>query len=304
MDTSKLLTLGIVGIGLYVLYEYLISQGARPHRATLYGSSTCGMLLGTFALPAVTQPLSSAAGTGLPITGVNTTPLPTGVVTDPTPTAAATALTAMLQQAAGTTGNMTPDQWVLLLSGHSGKAGHSAVPQFENILTALGLTDATRGTPITAAAFTSALNENGLSGLGYYRTGWVPMGAIHGRLGMKNVQFGFSQRLPFKAYALYEWLQTQCATAGSSMYGDSICSTLLPAAIVAPAAQPPTTPVSPTPTQTAIPATQQANAGPSTPAVPPSCPTGQMWVNPSNMPGAGECWPLPNPGNSPRRTNL
>jgi len=35
------------------------------------------------------------------------------------------------------------------------------------------------------------------------------------------------------AYAAYEWAQTQCATAGSSLYGGSICGMLFPVAVVA-----------------------------------------------------------------------
>jgi hypothetical protein len=38
------------------------------------------------------------------------------------------------------------------------------------------------------------------------------------------------------AYALYEWLQTQCATSGSDFYGGSLCSSLFPTTTVAAAA--------------------------------------------------------------------
>jgi hypothetical protein len=167
MDTSKLLTLGIVGLGLYVLYEWFISQ-CETTSSPFFGSSPCQMLLGTSVLPAT----STTASTTTSTTG--TTPVTTVPVT---PTVSP--LIAVLQQAAGTTGSMTPDQWSYYYQAIPGKP---AIPpaQFENILSELGLTDATRSTPVTAAAFVSALSENGLSGLGYFRTGWVPMGAIHG----------------------------------------------------------------------------------------------------------------------------
>jgi hypothetical protein len=54
-------------------------------------------------------------------------------------------------------------------------------------------------------------------------------------------------------YAAYEWMQTQCATAGSSMFGGSLCNSLFPSTFV---------PVATAPVQTSIPVSAQVNAGP------------------------------------------
>jgi hypothetical protein len=164
MDTSKLLTLGIVGLGLYVLYEWFISQ-CETTSSAFYGSSPCQMLLGTSVLPATTTTGTTTTSTTTPITTAPVTPVVSPLI-------------AVLQQAAGTTASMTPDQWSYYYQAIPGKPVIPAA-QFENILSELGLSDATRSTPVTAAAFVSALSENGLSGLGYFRTGWVPIGAIH-----------------------------------------------------------------------------------------------------------------------------
>jgi hypothetical protein len=172
MDSSKLITLGALGIGLYVLYNWLVSQCETPS-SSFFGSSTCSML-GVSTLP--TSVLTSQQGTGLPIpTTPVTTPLPTGPVTD-TPSAAATVLASQLQTAAGTTANMTPDQWAYFYNALPGK---TPIPStvFEDMLATLGLDDASRGTPVPVNAFVSALNVSGLSGLGCYSpyaVNWVP----------------------------------------------------------------------------------------------------------------------------------
>ena len=172
MDSSKLITLGALGIGLYVLYNWLVSQCETPS-SSFFGSSTCSML-GVSTLPTSVQ--TSQQGTGLPIpTTPVTTSLPTGPVTD-TPSAAATVLASQLQTAAGTTANMTPDQWAYFYNALPGK---TTIPPsvFEDMLATLGLNDATRGTPVPVNTFVSALNTSGLSGLGCYSpyaVNWVP----------------------------------------------------------------------------------------------------------------------------------
>src|SRR5580693_2689244 len=105
MDTGKLITLAAVGLGLYVLYEWLTSQ-CETVSSPMFGSSTCSMLLGTSALPAVTVPTST--------TLASTTP----VVTTAAPTTAQTNtanLAAQLTQAAVNGGSdptqLSADQW-------------------------------------------------------------------------------------------------------------------------------------------------------------------------------------------------
>jgi hypothetical protein len=174
MDTSKLITLGIVGVGLYLLYEWMISQ-CETVNSGLYGSSTCSMLLGTSNLPAVTVPLST----------VSTPALTVAASTIATNTGNAANLTALLSQtaiAAGETGNLTPDQWSFYYQQIPGKPIIPAA-QFENVLGSLGLSDATRGTQVTPSQFASALVSQGLSGLNtsrLYQQSFVPGFAING----------------------------------------------------------------------------------------------------------------------------
>jgi DNA segregation ATPase FtsK/SpoIIIE, S-DNA-T family len=53
------------------------------------------------------------------------------------------------------------------------------------------------------------------------------------------------------AFALYEWLQTQCATPGSTMYGGTLCG-YLPTSTAAAAIATPTTPATTTSSQAAM----------------------------------------------------
>jgi hypothetical protein len=180
MDTGKLITLGAVGIGLYLLYEWLMSQ-CETTTSGLFGSSTCSMLLGTSSLPAVTTSPST-----IPSSTLSSTPVSTAVIT---PTVSPTnTLTNLLLQAAQTAGvdptQTNSDQWSTIYQGIPGKPAISGA-QFESILTSLGLTDATRSTTVSASQFAGALISNGLSGLNtgkIYSAGWVPSNAIHGGL--------------------------------------------------------------------------------------------------------------------------
>lgn len=90
------------------------------------------------------------------------------------------------------------------------------------------------------------------------------------------------------AYALYEWLSTECSTIGSSMYGSSICGYIpgvtVPVAAAAPASAPTT--VSSSPVVATAPIT--ATASP-TPVPAPSIPVStqmQNWANANGM-GSG-----------------
>jgi hypothetical protein len=182
MDTGKLITLGAVGIGLYLLYEWLISQCETTNSA-LFGSSTCSMLLGTSSLPAVTTPStvssapSSSTVVGSPASSATVTPTQS-------PTNTLTNLLLQAATAAGEPSTLSPDQWAYYYQAIPGKPAISGA-QFESILTSLGLTDATRSTTISASQFAGALISNGLSGLDtgkIYSAGWVPLNAIHGGL--------------------------------------------------------------------------------------------------------------------------
>jgi hypothetical protein len=185
MDTGKLITLGVVGIGLYLLYEWLMSQ-CETTNSGLFGSSTCSMLLGTSSLPAVTTATSTTPTSTTPSSTLSSTPVSTAVIT---PTVSPTnTLTNLLLQAAQTAGidptQTNSDQWSTIYQGIPGKPAISGA-QFESILTSLGLTDATRSTTVSASQFASALISNGLSGLDtgkIYSAGWVPSNAIHGGL--------------------------------------------------------------------------------------------------------------------------
>lgn len=186
MDTSKLVTLGIVGVGLYVLYEWFISQCESP-ASGFYGGSLCNSLIGTPVASAVITPAASAA---TPITTTGTQHPPSLIATNITPATTVTTSEATLAnqilQAAGfpltSPPNLTPDQWAYYYNGLPGKTTIPAAV-FENVLTALGLTDATRGTPVTVWSFVQALSTNGMSGLGLYPSfvsSRVPTFALHG----------------------------------------------------------------------------------------------------------------------------
>lgn len=54
------------------------------------------------------------------------------------------------------------------------------------------------------------------------------------------------------AYALYEWLQSQCSTPGSTLYGDFVCNAIGTPAVIATAPQVPTGPASVPPPSGAI----------------------------------------------------
>lgn len=174
METSKLLTMGIIGLGLYLLYEWMVSQCETPG-SVFYGGGTCQALIGTpiQATAAATSTTSTTAATGT-TSAATTTAAPAQT--------AAQILQSQLIQAAGFSqtnpADLTPDQWSYYYNNLPGK---TPIPStvFENILTALGLTDASRGTPVTVAQFVAAANQNGISGL---RFGYVPMSAIHGGL--------------------------------------------------------------------------------------------------------------------------
>jgi hypothetical protein len=180
MDTGKLITLGAVGVGLWLLYEWLLSQCESPS-SPLFASSPCALILGTPA--GLTIPTTGTA----PVT--TTPPVTTAPVTaaPPTSTTTASSLAAVLTQAATAGGNdpssLSPDQWSYIYQQIPGKPQISPA-LFESILASLGLTDATRSTIVTAQAFASALVSNGLSGLGHspFSASWVPGGMIHGGL--------------------------------------------------------------------------------------------------------------------------
>jgi hypothetical protein len=183
VDTGKLITLGAVGIGLYLLYEWLMSQ-CETTSSGLFGSSTCSMLLGTSSLPAVTTVPSATPA--IPSSTLSSTPVSTAAIT---PTVSPTnTLTNLLLQAAQTAGvdptQTNSDQWSTIYQGIPGKPAISGA-EFESILASLGLTDATRSTTVSASQFAGALISNGLSGLNtgkIYSAGWVPSKAIHGGL--------------------------------------------------------------------------------------------------------------------------
>lgn len=182
MDTSKLITLGIVGVGLYVLYEWMVSQCEAPGSG-FYGGSLCNSLIGTPI--ASSQPIASSAPAAV------ASPLATGVAVHNTPapptiSTSQVTLANQLLQAAGfpltNPPDLTADQWAYY---YNGIAGNTTIPAsvMGNVLTALGLTDATRGTPVTVYSFVQALGSNGMSGLGYYPSfvsSRVPSFALHG----------------------------------------------------------------------------------------------------------------------------
>lgn len=174
MDTGKLITLGALGIGLYILYEWLVSQCETPSSA-FFGSSTCQALLGSApVIPATTAASSTVPTSSTPVVG--TTPV----------TPVQSPLVSLLLQAASLAGvdpnNLSADQWSYYYAQLPGRSAPSAA-SFESVLTSLGLTDATRGTPVSAQAFATAMQGNGLSGMAVpFIASWVPMGQIHGGL--------------------------------------------------------------------------------------------------------------------------
>ena len=175
MDSSKLITLGIVGVGLYLLYEWAISQ-CETVNSSLYGSSTCSMLLGTSALPAVTTT------TGLTTTPNLTPAAAVAAANSPTTSQTLAALLISTATAAGEPNSLSPDQWSYYYQSIPGKATISPA-QFENILGSLGLSDATRSSSVTASQFADALVSQGLSGLSMsklYGSNWVPRRAFGG----------------------------------------------------------------------------------------------------------------------------
>jgi hypothetical protein len=169
MDTGKIITLAAVGLGLYILYEWLTSQ-CETVGSPLFGSSTCGMLLGTSALPAVTVPTTA----------------PTTALPAPSTTAITNAanLAAQLTQAAVNGGSdptqLSADQWSYIYQQIPGKPTISPAT-FENILGTLGLNDSSRATIINATQFANALGSNGLSGYNPFFPNMVPAGLLHGR---------------------------------------------------------------------------------------------------------------------------
>jgi hypothetical protein len=182
VDSSKLITLGIVGIGLYILYDWLVSQCESPGSG-FYGGSLCNSLIGT---PVATSTTTTAATTNTTVAS----PLSSGVAVNTTPvssvTTAQATLANQLLQAAGfpltSPPDLTPDQWAYYYNGLTGK---TTIPAsvMENVLTALGLTDATRGTPVTVYSFAQALSQNGMSGIGLlanFASSRVPAFTLHG----------------------------------------------------------------------------------------------------------------------------
>lgn len=175
MDTSKLITLGAVGIGLWLLYEWMVSQCETPSSG-FFGSSTCVALLGSAPTTVSTTPVSTAPVTTTP---VSTPPVP---ATTPTSATLASLLTQAAQTAGANPAQLSADQWSYYYQQIPGKPAISAATM-ENILISLGLTDATRGTIVTANQFASALTSNGLSGSKFpFVASWVPTGSIHGGL--------------------------------------------------------------------------------------------------------------------------
>ena len=165
MNTSKLITLGVVGAVLLFLWDW-VTNGCETPGSSLYGGSICNAMLGTpitGTIPQGTTPVNTPAQT------VQTTQTAQPVVT---PQAT---LGGALLSAAGFSSNtqeLSPDQWSYYYQAIPGKPQISG-PKFEDILTSMGLTDATRSTQVTANAFAQALSQNGLSG------SRVPMSAIH-----------------------------------------------------------------------------------------------------------------------------
>lgn len=178
VNSSKLITFAAVAAGLYLIYEWMISQCESP-ASSLFGGPVCGALLGT---PAGLTTVTTSTAT-VPISSVPATTPVVPVSTAPTMAQTLAALLIQTATAANEPNSLSPDQWSFYYQQIPGKPAISP-SLFESILTSLGLTDATRGTVISAQQFANALASNGLSGLGSYPflASQVPGYMIHGGL--------------------------------------------------------------------------------------------------------------------------
>lgn len=159
-DLGTILGLGIAGVGAYWLW----SSGTL---SSLFGSTTAVATPAGGVIPASTPPPTTSGVVPAPVAQTPTapgTPPPAPPFVSVSPGNAT--LATQIQSIAGA-GPMNPDQWNFyynqILTGRGGQPLTGV--QFDGVLTALGLTTATRSNPITLAQFVAALGAQGLSGL-------------------------------------------------------------------------------------------------------------------------------------------
>ena len=170
---------GLLAVGGYLLYEYF------------YGTPTA--VVPTAVVPTAVNPVSTTTvppvGTSAGQPGYISDPTPSNTTVVPPTSVASTSLISssvqdQLQQLADTFVTNTQaiglnvDQWNYYLAQITGVQLTGA--QGEQLILALGETDATRGTIINLSTYLSALNATGLGGLGL---GMVRgLGLIEGRV--------------------------------------------------------------------------------------------------------------------------
>ena len=184
MDSGKLITLGVLGVGLWALYEWLVSQCETPSSG-FYGGSVCQMLIGT-PLATATAPISTT-----PVTTTSTTTTATTVPPSLNTVAAQMQISAnsnsFVQQQGG---QADAYQWSTIWNG----VGQTPLPDVNALFYPNGIVTGTpngpglssQGLPLmTLATFLATVQANGLSGmsLGYlsnFASSRVPGARIHG----------------------------------------------------------------------------------------------------------------------------
>jgi hypothetical protein len=175
-DLETIIGLGIAGVGAYWIW----SSGLLN---SLFTPAVAAAAPAGGVIPASTPPPTSTSIVPVPVTQTPAAPSTPPATPPATPMLSSTpgnaTLAAQIQQLAGTADPLTPDQWnyyynqimatraaVMAQDGVPGGAATALTgTQFEAVLAALGLTDATRATPVSLGQFVNALTAQGLSGL-------------------------------------------------------------------------------------------------------------------------------------------
>jgi hypothetical protein len=147
MKQDQLITLLLVGVGGYIVWQYILAP----------------MFAAQQPLPAQPQlpPGVLPVGAAVPQPPV-IAPVSTGTQTAASAPSTPAVTAAQLNSLAKTM-MLNPDQWAYYYQTIPGKV--ISPQQMESILANLSLTDATRATPVTSTQFVAALNATGLSGV-------------------------------------------------------------------------------------------------------------------------------------------
>lgn len=177
---SKIITLGIVGVGLYVLYEWLSNQCSTAG-SSLYGSSPCGWL----GFQVAVQPAASVPAPNTPAQPAGTVVTQSTLNAPVTPPITSNPLEVQILALAAVppTQLYNWDQWLYYYNQVLQQRGEQGLP-LESIL-GQNIPMATRQTNIPLSTFIAKLTSLGMSG--YDRGGirtvqdfFLPVHAIHG----------------------------------------------------------------------------------------------------------------------------